>query len=150
MSPLPLVGVTVKEPPEQMEGGALSAITGVGLTVILNSFTSLAQPLFEATTLYSNESGALVVLMMVAASIFGPVALVMYPLSPVTGATIQEKVVPGSMVELNTISFVRPPEQMVCVRLVLVMTGSSLNSNLEKVEVVLLVRHWVLMVTFIL
>ena len=51
MSPPPLVGVTVKVPPEQMAGGALSAITGVGLTVILNSLTSLLQSLFVATTL---------------------------------------------------------------------------------------------------
>ena len=39
----------MKEPPEQIVA-SLSAITGVGLTVILNSFTSLSQSLFEATT----------------------------------------------------------------------------------------------------
>ena len=56
-----------------MDGGALSRITGVGLTVMVNTFSSLAQPLFIATTLYTNESGVLVELVIVAVDIVGPV-----------------------------------------------------------------------------
>ena len=66
--------------------------------------------------------------------IFSPVPLGIYLLSPVTGATVQEKVDAGSIVELNTISAGMPPEQIVCSRSVLVITGSSLNSNLKKSE----------------
>ena len=47
-----------------------------------------------------------------AEAIVGPAPLGVYPLSPVTGATVQEKVLPD-ILEVKFISVVVPPEQMV-------------------------------------
>ena len=50
--------------------------------------------------------------MIVAAAIFGPEPLRIYPVRPVTGATVQEKVLPV-MFDVKFISWVFPPEQIV-------------------------------------